>query len=424
MDLELDDLLAAGDKQYRDSLTDKDRTFEEPDYENKIPVAVDVDNGGLVHIELDEETRMGAFGASGSGKTTLAKAIMSRAYQGGWKILHGSDIKNDFRTFNRKGGASKKLQKETEGLLKGEEAQSIPRVMAIPNFMVDTYSSRPQYGTIFALSMNDLTEAEFKFLANYSDWGEAPRESLDEILSKHDISDLSLGLLHDYAVQEYGQSTLSRKINSLDSYNLVSDRVNHNLRDILHLMDQKGVMSLGLKGWRNFMNGQEHFFQFYSGKTIRTFKDMYGKEINGKYIMFFDEFHKLAPQGQQSMVKDEFQDFYDVSGRQRDVATFISTQRPDQVPNPENKDDLDFISNLTDVFLMRGRTPLHEKQWKPIVANMGVYNKDGSKQLKKWQRKINSLEQYEGIYISSTDHFSPDDCPKIRTLSPLVAHPG
>jgi hypothetical protein len=429
VDVDLEELTAAGEENYTRSLTSSvEREVGEPDYDKRVPVAQDVESGEIVWLELDDTTRIGAFGQSGSGKTTLAKRlILCAVIYGDWKAIHGSDVKNDFRTVNRKGGASKKLQKETEGLLRGEEAQREERIMAIPNFMVPHYSSRPQYGTIFSLQLSDLTESEFKFVAGYHDWDStASKETLDEILLNEDLEKSSLDRLMAIAEQRDDQNTLLRKLKGVKNNRLLSQRVDHNMRDVLLQLDEdKNVLSLGMKGWRNFLNGQEHFFQFYAGKLLRSFKDLTDNgDLTGKYIYFMDEAHKLMPQGKESIVKEEFQDFYDLSGRQRDVIPFISTQRPNQVPNPTNKDDLDFVSDLSDVFLMRGKTPLHESQWKPIVSNMGVYNKDGHAQLKRWQSKIQSLNRYEGIYISSEKHSGPGDCPKIRTLSPVVAHPG
>lgn len=423
--MELDDLLEAGTREYQDRMIDSEIEFSEPDYSREVPVAVDVDTGDIISIKLDSTKRLGAFGPSGSGKTTLAKALMSRAGKGGWKQMHFSDVKNDFRTYDRKGGASKKLQKVTEGLLPGEETGAQERVMAIPHFMAQHYDSRPQYGTIFSMALSDLTISEFKFLSGFHEWdSESAREALEEILSSVELQEISLDYLEDRAL-EY-QNTLERKIEGLKGKKLLTDRVNYNLRDVLGMFNEKEVFSLGLDNWRKYLNGQEHFFQFYSAKTLRTVKKMIDSgEIDGdKFIFFFDEFHKLAPQGKESMVKPEFQDLYDVSGRQLGVATFIASQRPTQLPNPENLDDLDFISDLTDVFLMRGRTPLNEDQWKMIVKGMGVYNSDGGQQLRKWQRKIQSLDRFEGVYINSEKHHGPDDCPRIRTLSPLVAHPG
>jgi len=426
VDVELEDLLAAGDRQYKEELEYKDFDPDPPDYNKRIPVAIDIDSNEVVEISLDATKRLGMFGPSGSGKTTLAKALISRARKGGWKAFHGSDVKNDFKSFNRKGGASKKLQEETEGLLPGEEPEAMDRVLAIPHFMASNYSSRPQYGTIFSLALSDLSNAEFKFLSGFHNWkSSAAQESLDEMLMNIDIENAGFEYMIDVAETEYDGNTLGRKLNGLKNKNLLTDRVNYTMRDVLGMFQEKETFSLGLKKWRDFLNGQEHFFQFYCAKAIRSLKDMIDQgEVDGDIITFFDEFHKLAPQGKESMVKDEFQDFYDLSARQRGIATIIASQRPTQLPNPDNLDDLDFISDLTDVFLMRGRTPLNEAQWKMIVRSMGVYDGGGGKQLKAWRRKMQSLNRFEGVYINSEKHHTVNDCPRIRTLSPLVAHPG
>lgn len=424
MRADLDELLDAGPEEYTEDFIVDDYDPTPPDYNKRTPVAIDIDTNDVVEISLDDTTRIGMFGPSGSGKTTLAKALISRARKGGWMAFHGSDVKNDFRTFNRDGGASKQLRKDTEGLLPGEEPESMERTMALPHFMAKNYDSRPQYGDIFAMTLADLSQTELKFLAGYHQWtSSAAQESFDSILSDLDIENSSL----DYMIQlaEQSNNTLDRKLDGLKGKKLLTERVDNSLRQVLSKMDETGVFSLGLKTWRNYLGGQEHFFQFYSAKALRELKSMIDNNtIEGNTIVFMDEFHKLAPQGKESLVKDEFQDLYDISARQKGIATIISTQRPTQLPNPENLDDLDFISDLTDVFLMRGRTPLNEAQWKIIVKSMGVYDGSGGKQLTKWRKKMQSLERFEGVYINSQSHHSVEDCPKIRTLSPLVAHPG
>jgi hypothetical protein len=124
------------------------------------------------------------------------------------------------------------------------------------------------------------------------------------------------------------------------------------------------------------------------------------------------------------MVKEEFQEWYDRAARQLETTTMISAQRSSQLPNPDNDDDLDFISDLTDVFIMRGKPTPAPDDWKPLVRALGVYDGRGGSELSNWEDKINRLDRWQGIYINSQKHAGPEDCPVIETLCPLVSHPG
>lgn len=408
----------------------------EADYNQGIPLAKDIQTGDVIRIAADATTRIGLFGPSGAGKTLLAKAFLSRAADDGYTIVHGSDVKNDFQSFDYGDGAAKDLRRKTQGLLAGEEPAPQERMLAIPNFLAQHYDADPSsYGTRFSVTLSDLTETEFRHLVGYHSWRSGPaQETLDNILMDVDLQHTSLGHYNAendtgsgliYEAAKRGQSTLVRKLQAAKSNRLLDERCDTSLRDVLAELQDVNVFSLGLKEWRNYVSGDEHFFQFYSAKVLRVFREMIDAgELEPPFIIFEDEFHSLAPQGQESMVKEEFQEWYDRAARQRDVTTMISAQRSSQLPNPENDDDLDFISDLTDVFIMRGKPTPSPNDWKPLVRALGVYDGRGGSELSQWEAKINSLNRFQAVYINSQLHSGPEDCPIIETLSPLVSHPG
>ena len=408
----------------------------EADYSDGIPIARAMKTGEVIRIAADATTRIGLFGPSGAGKTTLAKAFLSRASHDGYNVIHGSDVKNDFQSFDYDGGASNKLRNKTQGLLPGEDPAAQDRILAIPNFLANEYSSDPSsYGTRFSVTLSDLTETEFRHLIGYHDWRSgAAKETMDEILMQVDLQQTSLGRYDPqtgqgtgliYEAAKRNQSTLVRKLRSVKSDRLLDERCDKNIRDVLSQLSEKNVFSLGLKEWRKYVPGDEHFFQFYSAKVLRVLREIIdADDLSPPFIIFEDEFHSLAPQGEESLVKDEFQEWYDRAARQRDVTTMISAQRSSQLPNPANDDDLDFISDLTDAFIMRGRPTPSDEDWKPIVDAMGVYDRVGGTELTQWKRKINALDRFQGVYINSERHSGPGDCPIIESLAPLVSHPG
>lgn len=397
------------------------------DYGKGIPVARNVNTQSIIRLNLDETSRIGVFGPSGSGKTQFAKALASRALKTGFKVFHGSDVKNDFQSFNYKGGASKELiNNRSAGLLSGEEPESFERVMAIPYFLSLHYDkgSPGEWGTVFSLSISDLSRSEFKFLTGYHSWrSNAAQETLDKILNETDLAGSSVSQLIDKAKDEK-QDNLVRKLESLKTKKLLSERVNSNLRDVLSEFENVGVFSLGLKKYQKHLQGEESFFQFYSAKTLRKLKEMLRNGvISPPVLVMMDEAHKLMPQGTESAVKPEFQDFYDISGRQLGASTLLSSQRPSQLPNPDNEDDLDFLSDSSHLFIFRGRNTLSESDWKSVVKAGGVYDGMGGSELARWRRKIQGLKRFEAVFIDSEKHHGPEDCPVVESLSPLVSHP-
>lgn len=425
MSLEYSDIVQAMDKHHRVNYQQEQEI--ESDYSDGVPVAQDVNTGEIVRVSPDAKTRMGVFGESGSTKTILSKAFAFRLLDEGydkWKIFHTSDIKNDFQKVNKKGGASKSLQDFTSGLRPGEEPASVERILAIPHILTDYYDSYPSsYSTVFTLKLSDLTEKELKYLLRYKEWSsQAAQDVFDSILRSYDLDedDVTLRDLQDDA-ERRRQWFLKRKLEKLRSSGMINPRVKRSMQDVVDKFEEYDVLSLGLKWYRKI---PARHYRFYSAKMIRMIKE---KKINGdleaKLLNMKDEAHKLIPKNEESKVAKEIQEYYDVTGRQLDIPTLLSSQRPSQVPHKDTDDDMDFLSQMTDVFIMKGRKNLSDSDWKEVLHAMEVYDKTGGKKLTAWKNKMDSLKQHQGLYINWR-HKGPGDCPVIRSLSPTVAHPN
>lgn len=379
-----------------------------------IPVAFDKETGELVEIRFDGMTRVGSFAPSGMGKTLLAKAAISRAYKAGFKVFHGSDVKNDFQKVDCYGGVSKELR-ESLGLLDGEHPMEMDRTLAVPEFMVDNYSGNPSsYGTRFSLGFQDITESDFRSLLGYGSLTSTQRDELDVILEDVDISDTNWSYLIDEA--EGRNKALARKFRSMRSKNVLMPEQR---KDVLLDLNEKGCLSLGLKGWENYLGSGMEKLRFYSGMLHRNLVNyVESGKVSPPILIFNDEFHKMAPDGSDSMVKEEFQNILDLSGRQNMISTWISAQRPSQIPYPESDDAYDFLGTLNHIFLGFN---LSGPDWKSALKATPLWDPHHSD---RWGERLRDLGKYDFLYIDVENHDGPGDAQVVRSLAPLVAHTG
>jgi hypothetical protein len=444
----LDNLWDVGENYFSDRFKNAD-VSEETDYSQGIPVARNVETGELVRIRFDDTTRMAAFGASGSGKTVGAKAILSRVHDYGWNVVHFSDVKHDFQDISYKGGVSKKLIRETAGLAPGEEPHSVSRKIFQPKFLADEYpNGKPSYVEQFSLGFEDIEESDFKSLVDVT--SDAQEQALNNLVSHLDLEDETFAsilqeldhLEMDYSGSEALKGALKRSLKSLDNDNILGSRLRkdpfryvtswrcHTCGEYIfpdtkgdhqghNLEERRAVLSLGLENYDKYTPDEKEKFQFYVASLMDNFiQALRQGRIEGPYVVFTDEYHEIVPRDESSPVKDKYQRMLDVSGRQNDIATLISTQRPSQIPMPGGKSRFDFIGDLDHIFISKN---LNAEEWSKALNAFNFYNPSHQQ---KWKDKISSMNEFQFLYVNTNKHNSVEDCPVIEFLAPLWSHTG
>lgn len=437
-----------GDDYHRNRLKEVEEETE-VDYSNGIPVARNVETGELIRIKFDDTTRIAAFGASGSGKTVGAKAILSRIYDHGWNVMHFSDVKHDFQDISYKGGVSKELIRKTAGLVPGEEPHSVPRKIFQPWFLADEYpKGKPSYVEQFTLGFEDIEESDFKSLVDPT--SEAQKQTLNNLISGLDLEDETFSTIKselDHLEIEYSggdalKGALKRSIESLQNDNILSSRLRkdpfryvsswrcHTCDEYVfpdkkggheghNLEERRAVLSLGLENYDRYTPDEKEKFQFYVASMMDNFIQALRQDrIQGPYVVFCDEYHEVVPRDEESPVKDKFQRILDVSGRQNDIATLISTQRPSQVPMPGKKSRFDFIGDLDHIFISEN---LNAEEWSEALNAFNFYNPSHQQ---KWKDKISSMDTHQFLYVNPNKHDSVEDCPVVEFLAPKWSHTG
>lgn len=427
----LDNFFGVSDN-YFNRFREEPEKVEEPNYKkSEIPWLRDLDTGEIIFTEPDGETRFGVFGPTGSGKTIVIKRICSIAYRNGFSIAHTSDVKNDFQSVNSYGGIPKNCVEEL-GLMPGEKRFEMPRVLGLPKFIVDDYyEGRPNYGSVFSWGFSDIGRGDFEFLLG--DLSSSQQEVVDLVLDKVDFGksreefgESSWDKIIRLAEEQSGnKSTVLRKLKSKRSKGLIDDSMRVDLvSDLDRSNGGKGVVSLGLKYYTKYLNSGMDMLRFYSGILQRNIAEAISDNdlsVGNGLVLVNDEFQVLDDPKRDMTFNREFNNLLKISGRQADISTVIASQRPAQVSHSDSTNTFDFLSDLTDVVILKGKQNINEADWKTVLRSMGIYR--GQTDLQYCRRLFGDLDRYEGIYISSEDHQSVRDLQRVKSLAPLVHHP-
>lgn len=419
LDLDVNHLLDAGDSYHRKKYREQEEIEITRDYSHGIPVARDIHTGELIRIKPGDTTRIFLCAKTGQGKTVLAKSFISRFVDMGGNVFVGGDVKNDFQSFNYSNGVSKELRDNTQGLLRGEEPRSLDRNLGVPRFLTKYYQSSPRsYATVFSIGFQDISEQDFKYLIGYHGWrSETQQNIVDDILSKHDISDLTWELLWD-ELDEHGSSggKIKRNLRSLRDTQVISSK-GDSIESFLDF-DSVNLCSLGLKGIDEFTFGGMEKINFYSALLHRRFIEKCRRgELGGPRLIFNDEAHELMPASGDSAVKEEFKKIMTRMGRQAGITTMLSTQEPSQVPSDNDSGGFDFVSDTTHAFVGKG---LNWSGYKTVFQVFRVYDSHNTEPLR---RLKDSLGDHQFLFLDESME-SASDVRVVESLAPLTAHPG
>lgn len=392
---------------------------EPPDYTRRLPLGEDLHTGDPVWIQLKSSDRIGVFGRTGSGKTTLLKALSSRLFDGGSgpgiKVVHLTDVKNDFAEIDRGDGVSDELIRKSAGLLPEEEKRPLPVKMYLPKFMEKEYGGSPPTRTMpdkfeaFTYGVQDLSESEFISLTN-SDASDRQKEVASALFSQVDIQSSTLQSLKDELEKISTDKRFSKPLQS--SLDILEDR------DILSTRYRKDparelddhVLALAMEHWDRYKGVSLDRLEVYVSITIRRIMDkIRNRELQPPVLFIVDEGHAFLPADDTaSLSRRDIVDLIDL-GRDYDLPMLISTQRPSQIPTD------DVVKQMSH-FLIPWNIDPDTREF--LLREANLYQKshpfDNS-----WSQYFNSLTEHDWLYISRDGEwraFSP--------YAPLCRHSG
>lgn len=425
----LDNVLEAADPYFRRYEADSGDQVKEKSYGNEIPVARDVQTGEVITIPYSAKTRVLTAAKSGQKKTILGKCYISRIVDMGGFVFCGSDIKNDFQSFNYEHGPSQSLQDVTEGLLLGEKkkldrlkeegimSSHFNRILGIPYFLKKSYDSNPSnIGTLFSIGFNDIKEQDLKYIFGYSSWSDAQQDIFDDILLDADDSSLSWGFLERRLDQE-GRSgeKIWTRLRKYKEKGIIGSR-GSSLNSFLDF-SRANLISLGLKGIDDYGLGSKKNIRFYAAIALRRVIE---KRQNGDFglpfVMFYDEVHELTPASEDSPVTEELALAFSRRGRQAGLVTWLSTQEPHKIPSENDKSKHQFVSMTSHAFVGRGLT---WPGYRTIFQAFNFYDSNNTQPLRDLK---NSLGDGQFLYCDESME-SVYDVRVVEPLSPLVSHP-
>lgn len=423
--LGFEDLMKAGDDSVRNRFQVEDDKIEEKEYGDKVPVARDVHTGKVIYVPFGPKTRILLCAKSGEGKTVLGKAYLSRVIDKGGNVFAGTDIKNDFQSFDYKTGVSQELLNITQGLLGFEKPKieerdfkkDFAKRLAIPYFMKEFYESNPRnIGQLFTIGFSDIKKNDFKELIEMDSWrSDSQYEVFEDILSSYQASELTWEFLYRKIGDEAGQSEdkLKRKLNPFKKGHVVGSKGKS--LDSVVSFDSVNLVSLGLKG---IDYSDDSKVDFYSALAHRMFfEKSKNEEFSTPRVLFDDEAHEVLPSDRETSTKDEVALAFSRKGRQAGLTTVLSSQEPHKIPSQQDKSPHDFISPTTHAFVGRG---LSWSGYRTVFSAFSIYDSNNTQPLRELK---DSLNENQFLYIDEGMD-KVEDVKIVESLAPLVSHNG
>jgi len=401
-------------------------TVEKPSYETGIPVARDVQTGEIIRIPLQSDTRVFTCAKSGQGKTVLGKAFLSRVQEIGGKVFCGSDIKNDFQSWNGSQGPgtgpSQELLDVTQGLLRGEEGRDFNRSLGIPVFLSKEYgSSEPSsFGTLFSIGFGDISEQDFKYLIGFEGIrSDAQRGIVEDLFAENQSKDLTWTVIKKRCDEEggTGEKLWKRYLKPLKSKGVIGSK-GSSLNSFLDF-NQYDLCSLGLKGINAYTLGDMSKIRFYAAIVHRRVLEKRlngGIDMNAPFVVYDDECHEIFPADESTPAKDEMALVFSRKGRQADMVSWLSSQEPQKVPSSQDKSPHDFISQTSHAFVGKG---LNWPGYRTVFSAFSVYNSNDTQPLRS---KKDRLDDHQFLYLDESMD-SVGDIRIVESLAPLAPHP-
>ena len=389
----------------------KEKYFKEekepPSYKNRIPLGKKKDTGEILWISLENDDRWAVLGRTGSGKTWTLKTILSRAFVGGTKVLHLSDVKNDFANLDH----GKGIQKSKMNLLENEVRRPIPVNMYAPRFMKDDYQPKPPQKDnfhFFAYELSDLSESDFMTLIGAG--SQSKRDIAMELYDEID-EDTSVQDLIDYIEEEKGNmdeaNTLSKRsakstLKNLKRQKVISKRGQKAPLDEI----ENSVVAIAFENWDRYKRDAIEKLEIQISITTRkTLDKIRENELDGKIVMVVDEAHAFVPDKRDSVSADDIVNVVDL-GRAYGIPMIFATQKYTDLAQG--------VRTQCNKFLLSSNITVSERR--KVLKEANIWE-SGDAQRNRFSRIFKNMGRFEWMYIDK----SKSTYEIVKPISPLCS---
>lgn len=346
--------LKVGGDKWQDYKPEKTSSQPPPNYRNKIPIGEKYivrpekeqfsrehwEKDGIADMQITSSDRVLICDRTGGAKTSLLKLLVFGLWKAGHKLVHFTDVKNDFANIDDENGVPKEFAEEA-GLPPGQPPEPVP---------VEVFQSRLLFNeyrrglpdeledvdlNTFAYGFEDLREAEIKSLVN------ASSSTQNDILTLAIADDSKT--TYDNLVSTIKRSDANPKAikSLLGSIRKLKEQevLEEEYRDTLPTDKlEEGVVAISMDNFTSFKRDSMEKLEVQIAIGLRRIKQGLRDDVlKGPISLIFDESHEFCSSDNEISTA-EIVDMIDL-GRAYDIPMVFSTQRPSQL-DPEIIDGL------------------------------------------------------------------------------------
>ena len=395
--------LEVGHDRYKEHVPETERKQPPPNYSDAIPIGtkyrfdlpdsqggvVEREEDGVAEMQLSASDRILICDRTGGGKTGLLKRIVYGLHKSGQKIIHLSDVKNDFADIDTDGGVPPEFVEEA-GLHPGEKPESIPVEVFQPRLLYNEYRRSPPdvLGGMetFSYGFQDLRESEIKTLVN------ATSDTQNDILTNAIAanSELTYGALEESVLGMDANGQAKRSL--LNSIRRLKEQevLHEDFREKLpsdYLGD--GVVAVSMDNWDSYKREGREKLEIQIAIALRRIKQgLRDGDLEGPITPIFDEAHVFCGED-NSISTPEIVDMIDL-GRAYNIPLIFSSQRPSQLAQG-------IIDGLSHFFIGKNVPP--DQRMELLKAADLVEHQDYS--TGKWTKIFREMGKYEFLQVDS-----------------------
>jgi intein/homing endonuclease len=378
------------DEDWLDSKIERLQEFVDQDvWWSKVVSIEEVEYEGYIYDFCVPETRNFIAEDMVVHNTALLKRIVYGLHQAGQKIIHLTDVKNDFADIDTEGGVPQPFIQEA-GLHPGESPESIPVQVFQPRLLYNEYRRSPpdvlEGMETFAYGFQDLRESEIKTLVNAT--SDTQSDILTNAIAAND--ELTYSSLEDTVLSidanPQAKRSLMNSIRRLKEQEVLHD----SYRDKLPVDSlEDGVVAVSMDNWDSFKREGREKLEIQIAIALRIIQQrLRDSHLEGPVTPVFDEAHVFCS-AKNDISTPEVVDMIDL-GRDYDIPMLFSSQRPSQLSQS-------IIDGLSHFFIGKNVPP--SQRMDLLKAADLVNHEDYS--TGKWTKIFREMGKYEFLQVDS-----------------------